>query len=278
MNLAVRWIGLGCGAILVLACGSTGSDNGSGGSAGAGTGGASGTGGGGAGTIGLGGAGGSGIAGSVPSGGSNAATGTGGTGGTGTVTKIYSFDSDLEGWIVQYTSAGVIGSGPMLGTNAPLIPKADVMLSWTSTDGNPSTPPGAMELRIPYTTASQYVGVGVSLAAPVNLTGKVLTANVKVVSGLGDAVDLVSNPGGAKLYAKSGPAYIYAAGDYKSVSAIGTWYQITFTLSTPSFTAVDPDGGTFDPSDIREIGVQLDTGGTTTTATAAVDMIDAVQY
>jgi len=34
----------------------------------------------------------------------------------------------------------------------------------------------------------------------------------------------------------------------------------------------------FDPSDIREIGIQLDTSGTSTTAAPAVDLIDTVWY
>jgi hypothetical protein len=280
MNVWVRSVSIGCGALFAFACGATGSGDDSSGGSGTGSGATSGS---------LAGTGAVSSGGSDSSAGNLGSSGTlggggvsaGGTGGGGLTgaTKAYTFDNDLQAWLVQYTSAGMIGAGTMKGMAATAIPKTDVMASWTGTDGDPSTPLGAMQLNIPYTSASQYVGVGISLSTKVDLTGKVITANVKVLSGLGDPADLMTNPGGAKLYVKSGPGYIYASGEYTNVTVIGSWIPITFDLSVPpSYEAVDPDGGVFDASDIREIGLQLDTGGTTTTATAAVDLIDSVQY
>jgi hypothetical protein len=206
--------------------------------------------------------------------GSTSIAGTGGGSGAA-VTKSYTFDMDVETWKVQYTSSGAL---PGDAGTAPLIAPGDVMLSWNNMDGNPATPPGAIQLNIPYSTASQYVGAGISLATKVDLTGKIIHANIKVVSGLGTAADLMSNPGGAKLYAKSGTGYVYAAGTYTNVTVTGAWIPITFDLSDPSYVDKTNDAGSFDPSDIREIGIQLDTSGTSTTAEPAVDLIDTVWY
>jgi hypothetical protein len=209
--------------------------------------------------------------------GSTSIAGTGSSvgGSAAAATKSYNFDADLETWKVQYTS-----SGPLPGDagTAPLIAPGDVMASWNNMDGDPATPVGALQLNIPYSTASQYVGAGISLASKVDLTGKIIHANIKVVSGLGTAADLMTNPGGAKLYAKSGPGYVYAAGTYTSVTVAGTWITITFDLADPSYVDKTNDAGMFDPSDIREIGIQLDTSGTSTTAAPAVDLIDTVWY
>jgi hypothetical protein len=273
----VRAVCIGSAASLVLsalACGSKGGDDSA--AATGGTGGAAHTGGtGGTGTVGGGSGGTTPIAGTSAGGASAGTTGVAGTGGGTAVTKSYNFDADVETWKVQYTSSGVL---PGDAGTAPIIAPADVMLSWFGTDGDPATPPGAIQVNIPYTTASQYVGIGVSLAVGVDLTGKVITANVKVMSGLGSATDLMTNPGGAKLYAKSGAGYIYAAGTYTNVSVIGTWIPIRFDLTDPSFVDMTNDAGAFNPADIREIGIQFDTSGTSTTPQAAVDLVDSVAY
>jgi hypothetical protein len=261
-------------ALVVFACGSKGSGDDSGATGGTATGGtATGS----AGAVAT--AGGAGLAaGGATATGASGSTSIAGTSGASTGTtpsQSYTFDMDLQGWKVQYTS-----SGPLPGDagTAPVIAPADVMISLNNTDGDPATPPGALQLNIPYSTASQYVGAGISLPVKVDLTGKIITANVKVVSGLGTALDLMSNGGGAKLYVKSGAGYVYAAGTYTSVTVTGVWIPLTFDLSDPSYIDMTNDAGTFNPSDIREIGIQLDTGGMTTTAEPAVDLIDSVSY
>jgi hypothetical protein len=56
---------------------------------------------------------------------------------------------------------------------------------------------------------------------------------------------------------------------------IGTWHTITFNLASPSYIG---DCMTFNPADIRELGIQFDTNSMSTTAEPAVVLIDTVTY
>lgn len=268
---------------LALACGSKGTDDAAGGASSGGGGGATAAGGatagGGAPVAGASAAGSGTVAGATAAGGAAAggaaAGGAPGGGGAAAITKTYSFDTTVESWKIQYTSSGLVA-----GMMAPLIALTNPELTsvWTDTDGKPAAPPGALQIGIPYSTASQYVGVGISLPVKVDLTDKVLRANVKIVSGLGSAADLVMNPGGAKLYVKTGAGYVYAAGTYTNLPAIGTWIPVEFDLLDPSYIDESNPAAIFDRSDVREIGIQLDTSGTSTTAMPAVVLIDGVAY
>lgn len=270
MQALSRWVGIGSVALFALACGSKGSDDGGAGASGAGA-----PAGGGAAPQ----AGASPADGGAPAGGgaSNAGSSAGGDTmvGSGGALQGYTFDADKEAWKVEFSN-----SGPLPGTagaggsaNYPEIPVADIMVTWLGTDGNPATPPGALQVAIPYSTPSQYVSVGVSLTTPLDLTGKILHAKVKVVSGLG--TDLDKNPGGAKLYVKTGTLFKYAAGMYTNLSAIGTWIPLSLDVMDPA--TLGP-AGAIDPTAVVEIGIQFDTGGTTMTAMPAVELIDSVTY
>jgi hypothetical protein len=249
MNAWFSYVGCGFIALSVLACGSKGSDEDND----DGTGGTSGTSGTGAG-------------GTSMTGGSSGSA-TGGTGGGSMAMLRNGFDTGVESWIVEYTSSG---------TGVAVIDKSTVTLAHNADDGEPD--PGMLEGGIPYTAASQYVGFGINYATPVDMSTSMLTANVRIAEGLGDPTDLMTNPGGAKLYAKSGAAYCYAAGQYNNLTMIGTWLNIRFDMTgAPDYE--DPNcTEPFNPADIREIGVQFDTGGTSTTAQAAVVNIDTVMY
>lgn len=262
-----RWFSIGSIAMFALACGSKGSDDAAGGAAagGAAAGGAA--------------AGGTeAVAGSPSAGESSGGSSTAGMDGAGGSGEplVYPFDTDLQTWKLEYTSSGTYGP-PATPMTAPKILEADVGVAWTNMEGNPATPPGAIKVSIPYATPSQYVGVGISLPVGVDLTDKIIRAKVKVLSGLGDPVDLMTNPGGAKLYVKTGVGYVYAAGTFTNLNVIGSWIAITFDLTAPSFVAMS-EAGTFDPKDVREIGIQFDTGSTTTTPMPAVELIDSVTY
>jgi hypothetical protein len=106
--------------------------------------------------------------------------------------------------------------------------------------------------------------------------GKLLSADVKIVSGVGSESDLWSNPEGAKIYAKSGTAYVYANGVYTNVDTIGEWVTLRFPVDDPDFA--DEANGVFDPSQILELGVQFDTSGTSKSATEGVVLVDNVRY
>jgi len=220
-------------------------------------------------------------------GGSSSATGgsggsansTGGTGGSAgspaTVTQKWSFDMDQQDWTCQYTSSGTEADGT---TAIPIFAPGDVKVNWVSDKGD-GDGMGALAAEIPYTSARQYAGIGIHLNGA-DLTAKKLTARVKIDMGLESSSDLSSYSPGAKLYLKSGPMYTYSAGNYVSITASGTWYTLKFDLSDPnSWSYVDTANGTFDPTEIGELGVQIDTpDALESMPVAATVLIDNVQY
>jgi hypothetical protein len=196
----------------------------------------------------------------------SAGTSSGGssTGGTSSgAMPVYTFDTEVEGFKIQDSSAAE-GVTP--------VPKADVMLSHNADDGSPD--PGSLQLDIPYSAASQYVSTGVNLDPGIDLTGKKLKAMVKIVSGYGSEDDIMTAPGNAKLYVKTGTAYVYASASVANITSIGTWVAIDFDPEFPGYQAE----GTYDIKDVKEIGIQLDTNSASTTAAPAVVLIDSISY
>jgi hypothetical protein len=273
MRAWVCSVGIGSIAVVVLACGSKGSgDDSSTAGAAAESGGASGS---------------TGIAGTTsttagaPAGGASAggasagSTSIAGTGGApgGTITQSYTFDTTTQGWTTISSSTDPSDATLMA------VDVTKIVASWAGTDGDPS--PGALQLAIPYSSKSQYVSIGINVGMAdatkpkVDLTGKTLTAFVKIVSGLESTAELMSVPPGAQLYIKTGPGYDYENSTYTNITAVDTWVPLSFELDNPSFVA---DAGALDLSDVREIGVQINSSGTTTTAAPAVVLIDTVSY
>ena len=189
---------------------------------------------------------------------------TGEAGGGGDAEVVYGFDTGLDGWKAQYTSSEVEDA---------LIDVEDLEIDWNEAAGNPG---GALQADIPYSAASQWIGYGVSLSTPIDLSGLVVFADVMILAGVADPEDLMNAPAGAKLYAKSGDAYVYAAGQYNNIDTIGDWRTIQFDLAFPDY--VDEANGVFDPSDIRELGIQFDTNGETTTPEPGTWLVDNVSY
>jgi len=252
MNKFLRYLALGSLVALSAACGSKGDGSaddemdtdGSGGSD-------------------TGGSGGSDTGGSGGTSSTDGGTG-GGAGGPVAAELQYGFDEDLEGWDYNYSS-----SAP----ESALIQPSEVEVTWNEDDGDPG---GAFQAYIEYAEAGQYVGFGINLSTGIDLTGRVITATIKLVDGVGDAEDLTTNPAGAKLYAKAGEAYVYNAGYFQNVEEHGVWLTISYDLSDPGYE--DPSAGTFDATDIREIGVQFDTGGSTTTAQPGTWLLDNISW
>lgn len=198
----------------------------------------------------------------------NAGTASGGSssGGSATAaTAVYTFDTDIEGFKIQDSSAA---------TDVTPVPKADIVLGHSADDGNPD--PGALQLDIPYSAASQYVSTGVNIDPPgIDLTGKTIKAMVKIVSGYGSAEDIMTAPGNAKLYIKTGADYVYASASVANITAIGTWTAIDFNTKFPDYNA---NKETYDPTQVLEIGIQFDTNSASTTAAPAVVLVDSISY
>jgi len=205
---------------------------------------------------------------STSAGTSSAGTSSAGTSAGGSASAampVYTFDTDIQGFKVQ-DSSGATGVDP--------VPKGDIMLSFNADDGTPD--PGALQLDIPYSAASQYVSAGVNIDPPgVDLTGKTIKAMVKIVSGYGSAEDIMTAPANAKLYVKTGANYVYASASVANITSIGTWTAIDFNTRFPDYNA---DKNAYDPSQVLEIGVQFDTNSASTTAAPAVVLLDNISY
>lgn len=198
------------------------------------------------------------------SGGSSTTSTDGSAGGPVEATVAYGFDADVEGWKAQYTSSEV---------EEDLIDVDDLAISWSEDGGEPG---GALQADIPYSAPSQWIGYGVSLSPSIDLTARIVSADVMILEGVGEPDDLMNAPAGAKIYAKSGDGYVYAAGQYTNIDVIGDWTTIYFDVAFPDY--VDEANGAFDPSDIRELGIQFDTNGETTTAMPGTWLVDNVSY
>lgn len=194
--------------------------------------------------------------------------GSAGTGGGKPIIKSYTFDTGVETWAATYTSAA---------SDKMTIATSAVRSSFNSGDGQPN--PGSLQLDIPYASGGQYVAAGIVLAAtPADITGRVVTARVKIVSGLETATDLMNSPAGAKIYVKSTMGYIYVSGAPANLTSTGIWTLISFDYSHPGYIDPNIDAASFDPADIRELGIQIDSGGQAPAAQPAVVLIDTVAY
>ena len=128
----------------------------------------------------------------------------------------------------------------LAGPNSPTTPT--LML-----DGAVGSPtPGSLALAVTFSDFTQYVDAALNLSS-VDLTGKVLHAWVKLDAGL--------FAGGVQLHAGAGPNYVYAASEYTTFAALDTWIELTLNLS-----AAQTANSAFTPNDIRQLGVQFDTG------------------
>jgi hypothetical protein len=253
-------------ALASFGCGSSTSGNGSGGSGGnakGGSGGSAPTGGtGGSPAASTGGsAGGSAVTGTGGAAGGSAVTGTGGGAGSSQGGKSgsaggggvaapkldYTFDSSTDGFTLQtYVDTGTYKNLGALAADAG-VPDGGTYptLSFNSTAGSPS--PGSLQVTADFTDYNQYVEVLLGLSS-VDLTGTTLTALVQV------------NPafnGGAFLYVKTGPSYVYGSGSGVTLTG-GSWVPLSLDLS--AVAAAGGDAGIV-PAMVREIGIHIYSAG-----------------
>ena len=208
-------------------------------------------------------------------------SGSGGSGGGGPLPVMTTMSFSMATDVCPVGSdANVQGCWKLVDSNAMVVDDAlpdDVIeFQHNADEGNPE--PGAFEATIPYDSVSQWVSFGINFPAGQDLTNRIISARV-MVTGLGDATGLMTAPGGSKIYAKSGMEYCYANGQYNNLGdgphPLGQWQTIQFNLlRAPDFVA---ECMSFDPSDIREIGIQFDSSPTATPETAVV-LIDDVTF
>lgn len=239
---------------------------------------------GGSGTSGAGGTSAGGQAGSAGTGGSVAAAGTGGgsttggTGGTGaTADPILSFDfaEDIEGWVFTFADPVTLVPAPPVGdAGVAPTPEGDVATAVHDPSGDPLGNAGSVRLELPFSGPAQKISFEVNVAAAdvgVNLAGRSISARISVLSGY--SADPM-NPPGLKLYVKTGATSLYADSGYTNVATTPDWQTFIWAnVSSPLYT--DP-AGTHAPTDVRQIGIEFDTGaaGLYTPATILLDSVN----
>jgi hypothetical protein len=148
-------------------------------------------------------------------------------------------DADTD---ARDTEAGDADGGAADG-GGPIAPPPT--LEWDGTDGSPDL--GALKVTATFTNYRQYVDVIKQISPALDLTGRVLKAQVKLVSSTP-----ASFPGGVQFHASAGPAYTYYGVAGLSFGAPGAWSPIRLDLGTSS--------ASFDPTMIVQLGVQVYAG------------------
>jgi hypothetical protein len=176
------------------------------------------------------------------------ATGTGGTTGGGQTGVLYSFDSDVQGFVAN--QFGADAGGQYLSTQSTI--------SWDSGMGNPGN--GSLKLVIPFTDYNQQADFLVTIDPLKNLSGKTLSASIKLDGGFSPSK---SAPGGLVFYVQTTANWVYGQAVWANVTPAtepnGTnWTDYTFNLAAPD--SVNTKAG-FDASQVKAIGFRFDTGG-----------------
>jgi len=178
----------------------------------------------------------------------------------------WTFDETIQGWAVGWAQTGQTGV-----EDATL--KAGTTLTFDNDSGNPD--PGSLLLEIPFTDPEQGVEVGINLPTPIDLSGKIITAKVRLNSGM-LSNNLASAPGGAVLVVKTGENWVYGGSQWANISD-NEWTTITLDVTSPSGTVNEG----YDPALVRQIGVSIGNNGVVpegATVQAASVQIDSIVY
>lgn len=177
--------------------------------------------------------------------------------------KAWEFTTDTETWATDYASPEE--------WKAP----TGVNPAHDAAEGDPKA--GSLKLTIPFTKTDQKVGVAVNLDPPVNLTGKTVVARVKLASGLNANP---STPGGAKLFVKSGAGdlWLYADSGWNNLATADGWIELELKADAPGGYVSTSDAGAYAASSIRQIGIEVATGGVGAGWETAVVNIDTVGW
>jgi hypothetical protein len=113
---------------------------------------------------------------------------------------------------------------------------------------------GSAKLQVPFSGPGQQLLFAQNYAPPLNLTGATVTADIRLDSGaFSDPINSVVR---AFLVLKSGPAYTYATGEsFNLVRSTTDFTQLKVVANTPNMLPLD-----YNPCDIREIDIEIDTG------------------
>jgi hypothetical protein len=216
--------------------------------------------------------------------------GTGGNAGTaGTVavagaagtnatnTRCFDFTSGAEGWRKYHSQVWQLDDNTVLDSAGSDQLLVNTAVDWVDGPGYGWVSLGYVRLSIPFfaeqSKAQRFEYTYVPNLPITNLAGKSITAMVKLVSGL--ASDNPWHPAVARLFVKSGADYFYADGGECHLSE-SDWVLVSVDLNAP-YLDENLDPILFDVSDIRELGVAVETPSTRwTVETPGVVLIDHV--
>jgi hypothetical protein len=196
---------------------------------------------------------------------SGGTTGTGGAGGTAVVCLLAptvhtsTFTTNFDGWNVG--NNGSVELVPSMADGG-----GGTVASLDTTDGSPAN--GSAKLQIPFQARGEQFLFAQNYAPSLNLTGGTVTAMIKLDSGLYGSIDAVAH---AFIVLKTTGAYNYATGPSINLDQGAGWVQLTFNVNAP---AQLPDG--YNPCDVREIDVEIDTTTASGTYVPAVIHIDTI--
>lgn len=201
-------------------------------------------------------------------GGKTGAGGSGVGGSTACLAPKYShvstFGAILDSWVVAGNSTpGTLA--PVPGVDGS--PGTGTQVEIDTTDGMPLTPVvGSVKLTIPFDQPNEELLFAQNMNG-LNMMGETVTAYIKLNSGLNTGP---INVGRAFLILKTTAAYNYVAGPSISLDSSAGWVQLSIDVNNPP---MPPQG--YDPCDVREIDVSIQTGatGAYTTAVMHIDTI-----
>jgi hypothetical protein len=221
----------------------------------------------------------SGSGGSATAGTSAGGTAGGGSGGSGPMTEpLVRFDfpaaADIEDW--QFAYADPIALIPQPVADAGEVsPQEGVASAAHDIMGDPTGNAGSIRLALPFSGPSQKISFETSVATNdvgVDLRGRSISARISVLSGY--SADPM-NPPGLKLYVKTGATFFYADSGYQNIAPGSDWQTFTWgDVSNPQYP-MPPYPAEFDPTDVRQVGIEFDTGsaGAYSSATVLLDTV-----
>jgi hypothetical protein len=221
----------------------------------------------------------SGSGGSATAGTSAGGTAGGGSGGSGPMTEpLVRFDfpaaADIADW--QFAYADPMALIPQVAADAgDVSPQEGVASAEHDSMGDPSGNAGSIRLVLPFSGPSQKISFETSVATNdmgVDLRGRSISARISVLSGY--STDPM-NPPGLKLYVKTGAAFFYADSGYQNIAPGSDWQTFTWgNVSNPQYP-MPPYPAEFDPTDVRQVGIEFDTGsaGAYSSATVLLDTV-----
>jgi hypothetical protein len=189
-------------------------------------------------------------------------SGGGGTGGAGVTPKlVYNFDtatsSDSTMWKLNDYVDGVPAKnlGSYMNGDAGLNLANPPSIVWSSNDWESNASSGSMKITVTFDSFGQYVDPVINLPAVVDLSSRILTLRVRLVSGN-------FTTGGVQFHFSTTDSWTYSAGMWLDATTFtaGTWKTTTIdTLTAGPATA----GAPWDPTMVIQLGVQITAGAAT---------------